>query len=466
MLPKFENFHERFSPITRQVFALIGAVVGFLAGGLSVGHTSIILEQLESNTTTIPITLDESSWIASMTALPIPICCFLGMYLMERYGRWTAMMISFFPGILGWVVIAAANNVTTILVGRFILGVSAGIKVPSGNIFLCEISDPKIRGVLMTMGAVSFSLGILIAHLLGVFISWKLLAALAAIFPLIGFIILLFCPESPAWLLKNGRLAESEKSFKWYRGTETEAMAEYETMLKKQNCGDVDKFSWTTIKENALKASFIKPLVIIIISFFVMQFSGKNNLAFYSVSIMKNTVGEGINEYLATIVLDSVRVVMMIASCFIVQKVGRRPLMLVSGTGTAVCLLAITSYLYMAASNQYIKSMGWIPLTLLIGYICFISIGLYHLPWCMKGELLPLSMRSFGSGIASFWNFVLFFVVVKTGPAMFQEFGDAGAFLFFGLVVFFGTIYFYFYLPETRNKTLQEIEDEFNIKSN
>lgn len=189
--------------------------------------------------------------------------------------------------------------------------------------------------------------------------------------------------------------------------------------------------------------------------FFTTQFSGVNTVAFYSVSIMKDTVGEDVNEYLAMLIIDTLRVVMSIAACVLTRKYGRRPMTLVSGIGTAASLLAL------AANSHLAGTHAWFAMSALVGYITFVSIGLVPLPWAMCGEVFPLRARGVVSGVTSGFAFLAFFVVVKTGPQLFAAIGTGGTFFFYGSIALAGTIILYFFLPETRNKTLQEIEEYF-----
>lgn len=210
-----------------------------------------------------------------------------------------------------------------------------------------------------------------------------------------------------------------------------------------------------SMKEQISRPEFWKPLLIINLYFFTTQFSGVNAVAFYSVTIMKTTVGEGINEYLAMMIIDTIRLVMSFIACILTRNYGRRPLTLVSGLGTAASLIAL------AANSHLAGQHAWFAMTSLVGYITFVSIGLVPLPWALTGEVFPLAVRGIGSGVTSAMAFFAFFVVVKTSPIMFKNMGSGGTFFFYGAIALAGTIILYFFLPETRNKTLQDIEEHF-----
>lgn len=437
-----------------------------VAAGMTSGYSAILLPQLQSNESTIPITLDEASWIASMAALPMSIGCILGGISMEKYGRRVAHILLCFPLTFGFVALAMATNIYWLLVGRFLTGLSVGLLGPPASVYIGETSDPKYRGFLLAAISTAISLGILITHILGTFLHWKTTAIVCSFFPLLCFVLIAFVPESPSWLLSHDREEEAEISFRWLRGFDEAANDELQGMLARHKAvGHKSMYSIENLKINIVKPEFVKPMLIILAFFFIMQFSGVNAVAFYCVNIMRDTIGDGFNVYMAMIMVDIVRLVMSVVACIMLRIHGRRPLAIFSGVGTSLSLMGLSLVLYMSSYMPELKQYSWIPLIFLLSYICLISIGIFPLPWCLTGELFPIATRGLGSGITSGFNFILFFVVVKTGPQLFAMYGSEGTFALYGLIVLIGTVLLYFILPETKNRTLQDIEDQFKGSS-
>ncbi|XP_058458314.1 facilitated trehalose transporter Tret1-2 homolog isoform X2 [Malaya genurostris] len=428
------------------------------------GFSAILLPQLQKPDSSIQISSAQSSWIASMAPLPMAAGCLLGGLLMEKFGRKTTHLILNISFAVGFCVLSMALTYDMILVGRFITGFSCGLVGPPASVYIAETSHPKYRGILLAGVTFAVSSGILVSHVFGTFFHWKMAALFCSFFMAVSYIFVVLCPESPTWLLSKGKRHEAECAFHWLRGYDAESTKEFNDMAAKyggNNDASASKESPPTLMENVLRKEFIIPLVTLLLFFFTMQFSGVNIVAFYSISLMRTTIGNNINEYLAMLIVDLVRVITSLLACILLRSVGRRPLAMLSGCGTTVSLIGLSIFLYFQTSIQLYQNLSWMSLIFLISYIIFIGIGLFPLPWCMSGEIFPIATRGIGSGLTSSFNFICFFIVIKTGPTLFETVGTNGTFMVYGIISLIGTLLLYMILPETKNRTLQEIEDTF-----
>ncbi|XP_037907575.1 facilitated trehalose transporter Tret1-like isoform X2 [Hermetia illucens] len=448
---------QRFSPIKRQLFVTSASLVCAISGGMVVGFSAIFFPQINANKE-FNFTADDESWIASMAALPMAPGCILIGIIMETLGRKAANIIVSIPFTVGWILVYFANGFVMLLLGRFLQGISLGMTGPLNSVYIGETTDPLHRGYLLGGVSFGYTLGILTTHILGTYIPWRATAIICGAINILSFIVFIFSPESPSYLLSKNKVDAAYKAFCWLRGYEEKATNEFQSMvlnhkLKSEN----EKGSFT---ENICQPEFYKPLTVLMTMFFVLQFVGVNVVAFYTVSLMRDTLGGALDEFHAMILMDVVRFVMTVIVCILIKNVKRRPLFLVSGYGTAVCMILLAIFCYI--SNKYItEHFSFLPIIFFMGYICFTSLGLLPLPWCLVGELFPLKSRGLGSGITTGVNFVFFFLAVKIAPFMFEALALEGTFLFYGLVALIGTFVLSLILPETKNKTLQEIENEF-----
>lgn len=298
---------------------------------------------------------------------------------------------------------------------------------------------------------------------MGTFLHWQTTALLCGVSPLLGLIVLSWVPESPSWLVKKGEQEKAKDAFHWCRGYLTEAENELAILLQRQQISDThvtlkEQLAYLTLPE------FLKPLGIVLVYISANQWVGVNAITFYTVSIMKSTVGQEINEYLSMLIVDSMRVLMSVVACILLRKFKRRPLAIISGVGTTLSLFVVGLYLQLSMVYSHLETYYFIPLIALVAYISFISIGFVPLPWSLAGELFPLKSRSVGSSSVSFMAFLTFFSVVKTTPTMFESIGANGTFFVFAFVALISTVFIYLYLPETKGKRLHEIEDQFKSK--
>lgn len=379
---------------------------------------------------------------------------------MQQFGRKTAHLIAAVPSLIGWLVIYFATSIEMLLLGRFLTGLVVGILGPPSSVYIGEIASPAYRGFLLAAISLAIAIGLLFTHLLGTFLSWQLTALITVFLPCVAFGLLLVVPESPAWLARKGRVKEAEEAFLWCRGHSMEAKEEMYLMLDSQK----SQTNTLSVKQKLRLLSekeFLKPLAIINVFFITTQFCGVNAITFYSVSIMQDTIGDGLDNYVAMLIIDGIRVAVSVLACVLLRKCGRRPLAILSGFGSATSLFILSAFVYATTLDATLTRFSFIPLTALIGYITFVSLGLVPLPWAMNGELFPLAVREYGSGISSCVAFVAFFLVVKTSPIFFMEIGAYGTFSLYACIAFLGTAFLCAFLPETKNKTLQEIEDYF-----
>ncbi|XP_064075151.1 facilitated trehalose transporter Tret1-2 homolog isoform X1 [Vanessa tameamea] len=450
----------RFSPAWNQTLASTAAILMTFTAGLTSGYSAILLPQLKESGSSIPCDESTASWIAAMAALPMAPGCLICGWLMEKFGRRNAHYMVCAPFLLGWILIACANNLALILLGRFFTGMCVGLIGPLGPVFISETCSPQLRGIFLAAISLAIAVGILVSHLIGTWVHWQWTAIICCIFPILSVILLSVIPESPTWLISKGQIEDGVKAFSWLRGYGDEARSELKAIIDKRKAADLEPTPTLREKINSLKSpELMKPLFIMIVFFVTCQFSGVNTVAFYSIEIIEKAVGKGIDHYVAMLAIDSLRTVMSVVACVTCKKYGRRPLCLISGLFTAISMVGLSMFLYWTDGKP--TNLTWIPLSCLMGYICAISIGLVPLPWMMCGEVFPTRVRGLGSGISSATTFVSFFIVVKTAPGMMTDLGEVFTFLLYGTIALIGTGILYFILPETKGKSLQEIEDRF-----
>lgn len=275
-------------------------------------------------------------------------------------------------------------------------------------------------------------------------------------------------PESPSWLIGKARREKAEKSLRKVHGikkgvqTPIHILEEISILAKnfaKSNSSKKSESSLSILK----RPEVYKPLGIMITFFAFQQFSGIFVIIVYGAKFAIEA-GVSIDPFLCTVFIGVTRVVTTLLMGFISDKFGRKPPAMVSGIGMAFCMYALASCVWNPTKGT---SYEWIPGVLVIGFFFFATLGFLTLPFAMIAELFPQRFRGFGSGLTIFAGYTMSFVIIKLYPDMIAILGNGILFIFYGSVSLLGIIFVYFILPETKGKSLQEIEEHFrgeNVK--
>ncbi|XP_012521444.1 facilitated trehalose transporter Tret1-like [Monomorium pharaonis] len=455
----------------RQLLTTLGLLIGISVSGMSNGYSAILLPQLKAisinGSESVDedyfgtLSIDQESWIAAGSVLPIAPGCWTGGFIVEKLGRKTSLLVLFPVYLVSWLIIGFANSVKVLIAGRLLCGYCVGVLAPIYPIYVSETSDPLLRGVLL--GALTFTLsfGILACHAMGTWLHWRTTAYICGVFPVISWIVCIYSQESPLWLLGKGKIEEARRSWIFLRGEES--LEEF-SLLESARLAEMSgkktgkRSLLLSLRKTWSSRYFLKPFIIVCLYFFIMQFSGTNVMSFYCVEMLAD-VSDPAYAYLITLIIDAIRIIFAIIGCVLLKTCRGRTLTFVSGFGTAITLLSFSACLTFDIGRP------WIPVILLVAYVGLLSLGLITLPWMLCGEVFSRKHRGLGSGLTSGFNFICFFVVIKTMPLMVEFIKSEGTFAVYGFVTLIGTSVLYFVLPETKNKTLQEIQMYFGQKS-
>lgn len=188
---------------------------------------------------------------------------------------------------------------------------------------------------------------------------------------------------------------------------------------------------------------------------FFQQFSGINAVMFYTVSIFQSAGYK--NSELATVVIGVVQVIATLVACFLMDKMGRKKLLIIAGSTMALTCTTFGYYYYRMSSGTH-ANISWLAITSLIIYIIGFSLGWGPIPMLVMSEIFPAPARGAASGIATFTNWFCAFLITKEFIAFQELFGQAGTFWIFGVCCLFGVMFVSKYLPETKGKSLEDIE--------
>lgn len=267
-------------------------------------------------------------------------------------------------------------------------------------------------------------------------------------------------PESPSWLASKGKIIPAEKSLRTFRGLprkssflNSELRIDIDTLTQQSHArhNRAAESNWKKLT----RPEVYKPLSIMIGFFAFQQFSGTFVVVVYAVKFAQSA-GVVMDPFLCTVMIGISRVIAGFMVGPILDQFGRVKPGIFSGFFMSVCMFGLIG-------NSFLKAgtLDWLPVALILAYIFASSLGLLTLPFTMIAEVYPQNIRGFASGLTICACFAMNFVVVKLYPTMQEVIGNSNVFLFYGMVSALSIPYLFYLLPETKGKTLDEIQEFF-----
>ncbi|XP_011301539.1 facilitated trehalose transporter Tret1 [Fopius arisanus] len=454
MLNQFKFWWKTFkSTDARGVTASLAAHSGQISLGLSQGFSAVLIPKLlESNLTSII----EASWIASLGVISNPLGSLIAGSTAECFGRRAAIALATLPHAAGWLFIALSTNISMLYIGRFISGIGAGM-ANALYLYVTEVAAPGQRSWLASCGPVLVSVGVLCSYALGALTTWQCTAAISIAPAILSLALTRLIPESPAWLARKGRLPEAQESLLWLRGPGIACDTEYRELVGvaslERHKDDIN------LSSAILRPNIWKPFVILFVFFALQQMSGIYIILFYTVNVLKD-IGADIDEYVASVGIGVVRLLAAILGAICAGHFDRRTLACTSAIGMAISALLV------AVSKRIIQAgiiPEWIPIVCVASHVGFSMIGYLTLPWVMTSELYPLRFRGVMGGLTTGIAQIMTFTAVKTYPEISNIVGIQFVMLAFGVASIFGAVFSLAILPETRGRSLEEIERRFSL---
>nr|XP_022904469.1 facilitated trehalose transporter Tret1-like [Onthophagus taurus] len=430
------------------------ATLTLLTSAMHYGWPSPSLPKLLANEHHFQISDEQGSWIAVITLIGCPFGAILACTLVNILGRKKVILLTGPNLILAWILVAYGKRVEIMVFARFIAGISDGIIYTVIPMYIGEVADPNIRGLLGSSCSVTMMFGILLVNILGVYFDITTLAMISVSIPLVFLITFPWMPESPYYLVMKGKMEDAKANLRKLKGIEdVDADINRLTNAVKEK----NKKEKARIWDLFLVRSNRKGILIIMCLRAVQQLSGISALTFYANTIFKE-LEDTLSSNITTAIFFSIQCLISMLSAFLLDKAGRKPLLITSAIGCALCLLLQATYYYLNTKLD-ISHLSLIPIISLICYIIAYCIGLGTIPVLMLSELFPTTIKAFALCFAE-----LYFSLIATAVSKFFQitkdtFGIYVPFYVFGVCTIIGLIWVTFSIPETKGKTLEEIQE-------
>ncbi|XP_004529276.1 facilitated trehalose transporter Tret1 [Ceratitis capitata] len=448
-----------------QILVTLTAHIITLSHGIGIGWLSPTLLILQSPQTPLDFTIavDDVSWIGSIFGLG-SLCSniFFGL-VADRFGRKTNMYLLALPHMLFWVLNFFAQSVEYLYVSRFCAGLTSGGLYVIGPVFISEISNNAIRGALTSLSMMFLSCGILIGYILPSYLDYHLIPCLVIVLTVIYIFVLRLFPETPTSLLQRQQLEEAEKAFNFYNAINMKSAQEpYANKLQFSSAkSDFEELKSSKIQGGEKSAitlrdfcnkSALQKFAIAFVLCIQNQFSSSFAFVNYMSHIFAES-GSTLDPKQCTIFAGVVQIMGTLLASTLVERFGRKTLMLTSTAGMALGMFAFGAFVQFtddATKAEY----NWVPLAAMAFVMATASIGVISLTFTIIVEILPAKIRPQAQSIAMMFCSIMVFITLKLYPYFLFNLGIyTTMYSCAGSCVVTGT-YLLIFMPETKGKSM------------
>ncbi|KAL4712525.1 hypothetical protein ACJJTC_007541 [Scirpophaga incertulas] len=461
------------SPFVKQCLVTFGVALNMMQMGLVMGIATTMVPQLRESVSSMRVDDNSGSWIAALPAFTFLIGNLSMPTVMGKFGRKIANLTCITITFMSWIGVIFASSITILLIARCFQGIGIGMTSILGSVSVGEYTSPKNRGPFLMALSVAISFGVFLVHTLGLYLHWKNVAVICGVTSMLDLVIMAFAPESPAWLADQGKYDECSKTFRWLRGDKEEEelkkMIDGSILTTKNLKSDGEsKGQKAKLAENITyyismmkKKEVYKPIIIMIHVYTMAQWSGVNLFASYAVDVTRLVAGADTDITVIVTTFDVQRMISNAVALVIIKHVKRKTMLLMTVCLNVLAMFALALY---AVTKMYdMLPVGNIYIGLTLAHIHMFSVAIGALPIAviLAGEIFPLKYKGIAGAISSIGLSVNMFSNVKTVPFLFNSIGLHGTYLLYCGVLIYCLVVVSLLLPETKDKTLQEIEDNF-----
>lgn len=452
-----EEQHRYLSQVQngRLFLASFAAVLGPLSFGFVLGYSSPAIPNLTTiDDPRLRLDSDQASWFGSIVTVGAAVGGLLGGWMVQRMGRKLTLMASSVPFVFGFTVIVAAQSVWMLYLGRVLTGLASGIASLVVPLYISETAHERVRGLLGSCVQLMVVLGIMGVYLAGLVLDWRWLAVCSSIPPTLMLLVMCCMPETPRYLLSRGRRREAEEALRFLRGPN--APVEWESARIEEAAQDQGSgFQLSDLRDPGI----LKPLLLGVFLMVFQQMTGINAIMFYAESIFEQAHFQ--NGDLGSVLVGVVQVLFTAVAAVIMDRAGRKLLLIISGSSMALSTAAFGVYFYLLEQPQPQTQLAWLALLSMGVFITGFALGWGPIPWLLMSEILPVKVRGFAGAVCVLTNWTMAFVVTKTFQDMMTLLTSAGTFWLFSSMCVLNLIFTVVFVPETKGKTLEQIEALF-----
>ena len=436
----------RFVYVAASFAALGGLLFGYDTGVIS-GALIFIKREFGLTTTAEEIVVSGVLFGATIGAI-------VGGKAADLFGRRRVLLVTAAIFGIGALASAAAPSPPILIVSRVILGLAIGLASTNVPVYLSEVAPPHARGWIVSLFQLAVTVGIVVAYLTDYAFAgvegWRWMLGLAVVPAIVFGAGMLFLPETPRWLISGGQHEVAHGVLVRIRGL-ADVKVEIEE-IKASLAQQTESGRWADLFGRRVRPALVVGIGLAIFQ----QITGINTVIYYAPKILQ---AAGFNSasgaILATAGVGVVNVGLTVVAMFLVDRAGRRPLLLAGITGMIVTLGVLgLSFRISNPSGQ----LAWIAVICLMGYVASFAISLGPIFWLLIAEIYPLRIRGLAEGTAATFNWGSNLIVSLTFLTLVERLGASSTFLLYASFSVMSWLFAYYLVPETKGRTLEEIE--------
>ncbi len=432
------------------------AGVASLGGLLSGFDTGVISGALLFINDTWPLDSLQKGWVVSSALVGAVIGAAANGVLADVYGRKKVIIATALIFAVGSVICGFAVSVSWLIAGRMILGLAIGMVNFVVPLYLSEISPQRVRGMLVSLYQLAITAGILFSYLINrVFAltehNWRWMLGSGLIPALVLLIGISFLGDTPRWLISKRREKEAREIF-----VKIEPDANVDKHISEIRSA-IENQEQKSSSRKIFASWMLMPVIVGIGMMFMQICTGINTIIYYTATIFKAAgFSSNIGALYATIGVGLVNFLMTFVAIFFTDKIGRKPLLYAGLAGITASLFVLGASFYFTAELG--NSLKWVAIGSIVVFIASFAFSLGPIGWIVISEIMPLKIRGFAMSLCTMANFGFNFIVALTFPVLLEKIGEAYTFWIFGVIGIFSLFFTYFCLPETKGRSLEQIE--------
>ncbi|CAI0551056.1 unnamed protein product [Linum tenue] len=441
---------EGFTPAV--VLSTLVAVCGSLATGCAYGYSSpaesgIIVD--------LGMSVAQYSTFGSILTIGGMLGSLVNGKTADIIGRRYTMWVSEVFFLVSWFVIAFANLPWLLDLGRLIMGFAVGINVYVIPVYIAEIAPKNSRGTLTSTHQFMLTFGFSLIYLTGTLISWRALALVGVVPCLLHVLGIFFIPESPRWLAKLGKDKELEETLRYLRGKSVDVSQE--ALDIKEHTELFESLSENKIQD-LFQRKYADALIVVVGLMVLQEFGGTNAFSYYSASIFELA---GVSSTFGLVSVAIIQIPATITSVLLTDKLGRRPLLLISAFGLFLSTFLIGLAFLLQELNKSESLTALLAYIGLLGLPITFSTGMAGLPSVVMAEVFPINIKGTAGSVVTFINWSSSWMVTYSFN-FFVLWNSAGTFFIFSTMWIFGILFIAKFVPETKGRSLEELQTLIN----